>query len=69
MCRHDRIDRVRSSSAPTGSPPISVRDALAICPSMAASVKESIERGGGRLLGLVFNKRRHYIAAFICRRL
>ena len=36
---------------------------------VAASVKESIERGGGRLLGVVFNKRRHYIPAFIYRRL
>jgi hypothetical protein len=32
---------------------------------VAAHVKESIVRSGGRVLGVVFNKRRHYIPAFI----
>jgi Mrp family chromosome partitioning ATPase len=36
---------------------------------VAERVKESIDRSGGRVLGLVLNKRRYYIPPFIYRRL
>jgi Mrp family chromosome partitioning ATPase len=36
---------------------------------VAERVKQSIERSGGRVLGIVLNKRRHYIPEFIYRRL
>ena len=36
---------------------------------VAESVKDNITRSGGRLLGMVFNKRRFYIPEFIYRRL
>jgi Mrp family chromosome partitioning ATPase len=36
---------------------------------VAESVKDQITRSGGRLLGMVFNKRRFYIPEFIYKRL
>jgi non-specific protein-tyrosine kinase len=35
----------------------------------AASAKDQVEKAGGRLLGVVINKRRHYIPEFIYKRL
>ena len=36
---------------------------------MANSIKEKIIRNGGKILGIVFNKRRHHIPGFIYKRL
>jgi Mrp family chromosome partitioning ATPase len=36
---------------------------------IAKSIKEKIEKNGGKILGIAFNKRRHYIPEFIYKRL
>ncbi len=36
---------------------------------VALSVKEKIERSGGKILGVVFNKRKYYIPSWLYRRI
>ena len=66
-------------------PAVAYPDGLAICSKadgvllvvaadgtrwpVVESVKERISRNGGKILGVVFNKRRHYIPEFVYRRL
>jgi protein-tyrosine kinase len=36
---------------------------------VAENLKERIQKNGGNLLGIIFNKRRHYIPEFLYKRL